>query len=207
MSFSDHRPQTLEVEDAEQRQKRLQAILERLNGGEGPSTGESPNLSFDFGDRRTFAMEPPTELLVRVRQFLPEIERANAELSQMDPRSVDIEHIEETDERIIEMDLGLGVFEERRGARRRSMSSSSSDSETSAASASRSRATRDSSSSSGSDSSSSSSSSDSEDDEDRDGSSRNARSIHPLPRRANARIQILASRDEEESSVGDHPVS
>ncbi len=84
MSSSDHRPQTLEVEDAEQRQKRLrmcsvfppffsrptqcgfflvwstEAILERLNG-EGSSTGESPNLSFDFGDRRTFAMEPPTE--------------------------------------------------------------------------------------------------------------------------------------------------
>ena len=147
MSSSDHRPQTLEVEDAEQRQKRLrmcsvfppfsshptqcdflflfgsaEAILERLNG-EGPSTGESPNLSFDFGDRRTFAMEPPTErachstfddlgsclthhgkiVLARVRQFLPQIERSNAELSQMDPRSIDIEHIEETDERIIEM--------------------------------------------------------------------------------------------------------
>ncbi len=146
MSSSDHRPQTLEVEDAEQRQKRLrmcsvfppffsrptqcgfflvwstEAILERLNG-EGSSTGESPNLSFDFGDRRTFAMEPPTErachptfddlgsclthhgktVLARVQQFLPQIERSNVELSQMDPRSIDIEHIEETDERIIEM--------------------------------------------------------------------------------------------------------
>ena len=68
-------------------------------------------------------MEPPTErachptfddlgsclthngkiVLARVQQFLPQIERSNAELSQMDPRSIDIEHIEETDERIIEM--------------------------------------------------------------------------------------------------------
>ena len=71
--------QKLEAEDAEQRQRRLRAvqshvlqgfeltsglptenILERLNG-DGPTTSESPHLSFDFGDRTTFAMEPPTE--------------------------------------------------------------------------------------------------------------------------------------------------
>jgi len=42
-------------------------------------------------------------VLSRVQQFLPEIEQSNAELSQRDPRSIDIEHIEETDERVIEM--------------------------------------------------------------------------------------------------------
>jgi len=67
----------LEVEDVEQRQKRLRMysvsprfsspwslfvehILGRLNGGVS-STAESSNLSFDFGVRTTFAMEPPTE--------------------------------------------------------------------------------------------------------------------------------------------------
>jgi hypothetical protein len=76
-SGSDHRRELLEVEDVEQRQRRLRMypyfphclsptslsaedILERLNG-EGSSTEQSPNLSFDFGVRRTFAIEPPAE--------------------------------------------------------------------------------------------------------------------------------------------------
>ncbi len=42
-------------------------------------------------------------MLARVREFLPEIERSNVELSQRDPRSIDIEHIEETDEHVVEM--------------------------------------------------------------------------------------------------------
>jgi hypothetical protein len=42
-------------------------------------------------------------VLARVRQFLPQIEQSNAELLQRDPRSIDIEHIEETDECIIQM--------------------------------------------------------------------------------------------------------
>ncbi|KAF8263800.1 hypothetical protein EI94DRAFT_555149 [Lactarius quietus] len=104
--------QTLEAEDEEQRQRRLQNILERLNG-DGPSE-TTPHLSFDFGDRRTFAVEPPSELLARVQQFLPQIEQSNEELLQRDPRSIDMEHIEETDESVIQMNLGLGVFEQRR---------------------------------------------------------------------------------------------
>jgi hypothetical protein len=42
-------------------------------------------------------------VLARVQQFLPRIERSNAELARMDPRSIDIEHIEESDGRVIEM--------------------------------------------------------------------------------------------------------
>jgi hypothetical protein len=38
----------------------VENILERLNE-EGSSTVQSPNLSFDFGARRTFATEPPVE--------------------------------------------------------------------------------------------------------------------------------------------------
>jgi hypothetical protein len=37
-----------------------EVIFQRLN--EGSST-EPPNMSFDFGVRRTFAMEPPTECM------------------------------------------------------------------------------------------------------------------------------------------------
>ncbi|KAI0290629.1 hypothetical protein B0F90DRAFT_1784511 [Multifurca ochricompacta] len=97
---SEKKPEILEVEDEEQRQNRLRDILERLNES-GPSTTD--NASFDFGERKTFSVEPSTELLARVQQFLPKIEQSNAELLQRDPRSIDIEHIEETDERVIQM--------------------------------------------------------------------------------------------------------
>ncbi len=42
-------------------------------------------------------------VLARVRQFLPQIEQSNTELVHRDPQSIDIEHIEETDERVIQM--------------------------------------------------------------------------------------------------------
>ncbi|KAI0275460.1 hypothetical protein BC834DRAFT_814831 [Gloeopeniophorella convolvens] len=95
----------LEVEDEEQRQRRLQDILENLNvtGPETASRMQPPPMAFDFGERRTYAMEPPTELLSRIQQFLPQIAQSNADLVQRDPRSIDIEHIEETDERVIQM--------------------------------------------------------------------------------------------------------
>ncbi|KAF8460023.1 hypothetical protein DFH94DRAFT_790994, partial [Russula ochroleuca] len=115
-----------------------------------------------------------------VRQFLPQIERSNAELLQRDPMSLDIEHIEESDEHVVEMDLGLGVFEQRLG-----------------------RATRDSSSTSSA--SDSSSSSDPEEDENRDRSSPRLRSIRPLPKRPSPMIQVLASRQEGSLSTGDCP--
>jgi hypothetical protein len=45
-------------------------------------------------------------VLARVRQFLPQIEQSNAELLQRHPQSIDIEHIEGTDERVIQMASG-----------------------------------------------------------------------------------------------------
>jgi len=144
-------------------------------------------------------MEPPTELLARVQQFLPEIERSNAELLQSDPRSIDIEHIEDADERIIEMDLGLGVFEQRQAPSRHSVSSSSSEA---SFSRSPSRATYDTSSGSSDSSSSLSSSSDSED-EGNGEYSPCLRAIRPLPKRSNPVIQLLATKNEEGSSAGD----
>ncbi|KAN0112149.1 hypothetical protein V8E52_007889 [Russula decolorans] len=191
-SRSDHRHEMLEAEDVEQRQRRLQDILERLNG-EGSSTEQSPNLSFDFGVRRTFATEPPAELLARVREFLPQIERSNVELLERDPRSIDIEHIEERDEHVVEMNLGLGVFEQRPARRSSSISSSSSSS-----SGSLGRVTSDSSSTV----SDSDSSSDPEDDANRDGSSGppRMRPKRPLPKHQSPMVQVLASKDEEVSS-------
>ncbi|KAH9040277.1 hypothetical protein EDB83DRAFT_2411068 [Lactarius deliciosus] len=186
--------QKLDAEDAEQRQIRLQNILERLNG-DGPSETptEPSHLSFDFGDRRTFGVDPPTELLSRVQQFLPQLEQSNAELAHRDPQSIDIEHIEETDERVIQMNLGLGVFEQRRAgassAESGSDTTSESDSDSSSSSSSSSSASSSSSSSTGSDS----------EDEDEDAASHPRREIRPLPKRARPLIQVLPSGDGDDS--------
>ena len=49
-------------------------------------------------------------VLARVREFLPQIERSNVELLQRDPRSIDIENIEETDEHVVEMASPRNTF-------------------------------------------------------------------------------------------------
>ncbi|KAF9473807.1 hypothetical protein BDN70DRAFT_816710 [Pholiota conissans] len=108
----------LDVEDEDDRQARIQAYLEKLNASSRSREFSEPAglPKFDFGDRRTFPIEPPTELLSRVQAFLPQLEASNALLSQRaheNPDSINIEHITEDMEQYIEMNLGLGVFEDR----------------------------------------------------------------------------------------------
>ncbi|EIM92615.1 uncharacterized protein STEHIDRAFT_44322, partial [Stereum hirsutum FP-91666 SS1] len=107
----------LDVEAPEEREARIQTILSSLNSSQ--NTGEATNapISLDFGNRATFPVEPPSELLARIEAFLPALEASNSQLLQQaenDPRSVDIEHLNREEGRYIQMDLGLGVFEERR---------------------------------------------------------------------------------------------
>ncbi|KAF7723787.1 hypothetical protein EC973_001700 [Apophysomyces ossiformis] len=52
-------------------------------------------------------------ILSRVQAFLPQLQAANEELKQQDPSELDIENVEEDDSQYIEMNLGLGVFEEK----------------------------------------------------------------------------------------------
>ncbi|GES96607.1 hypothetical protein RCL_jg14627.t1 [Rhizophagus clarus] len=59
---------------------------------------------------KTFPLKPP-ELLSRIADFLPQIALDNKELEKKDVRSIDIENVEGA-ERIIEMNLGLGIFEQ-----------------------------------------------------------------------------------------------
>ncbi|KDR75971.1 hypothetical protein GALMADRAFT_247160 [Galerina marginata CBS 339.88] len=108
----------LEVEDEEARQARIQSYLEKLNSSSRSRAFTPPSgiPQFDFGDRKTFPVGPPAELLSRVQAFLPEFEASNALLTQrarLDPNSVDIEHIPEGMDQYIEMNLGLGIFEDR----------------------------------------------------------------------------------------------
>ncbi|KAI5124108.1 hypothetical protein M0805_000922 [Coniferiporia weirii] len=111
----------LDVEDDEQREARLRHLLDRANNtaSSSPFTPSGPS-QFDFGVRETRPVEPPTKLLERLHDFLPQMEAANAELErrvQTDPESVDIEHLGHAgDGQYIEMNLGLGVFDVRRPA-------------------------------------------------------------------------------------------
>ncbi|PPQ72996.1 hypothetical protein CVT26_014512 [Gymnopilus dilepis] len=177
----------LDVEDEEARQARIQTYFEKLNTSTKTEDFTRPSgiPRFDFGDRTTFPVNPPTELLSRVQAFLPQIEASNALLTQRmqeDPASVDIEHISEGSQQYIEMNLGLGVFEDRARKMDQDQQSSSEDSEMST---------------SASDSSASESGSrvrraDEEDDSDYDTDESSeiitcfvpSRPIRPLPRRA-----------------------
>ncbi|KAJ1646354.1 hypothetical protein J3B02_006511 [Coemansia erecta] len=72
------------------------------------------NTNSDVESRKTFRIEPPTDLLSRLNAFLPQIAEANKQLEAAvadDPRKLDIENIDKDEEQYIEMDLGLGVFD------------------------------------------------------------------------------------------------
>ncbi|KAG6907014.1 hypothetical protein DXG01_010917 [Tephrocybe rancida] len=106
--------ETLEFEDEDARFKRLQSTLEKLNTNTSPLAAPNP---FPLPTERTRPHAMPTsDLLARVQAFLPDLEASNAVLEQQrqaDPTSVDIENVEDNAERYIEMNLGLGLFEQR----------------------------------------------------------------------------------------------
>ncbi|KAH9936822.1 uncharacterized protein BXZ73DRAFT_14376, partial [Epithele typhae] len=97
----------------------LEELFSRLNSAPvltSPSAAPASRTPFDFGDRTTFVPAPPSELLARVQAFLPELAAANVDLlrrAREDPGSVDIESLEPSQHGYIEMNLGLGVFEQR----------------------------------------------------------------------------------------------
>ncbi|KAI8388657.1 uncharacterized protein BYT42DRAFT_611675 [Radiomyces spectabilis] len=64
-------------------------------------------------ERKTYKVEAPSDLLSRIQAFLPQLESANKELENTDPSNLDIENVNEEDQ-YIEMNLGLGVYEEKR---------------------------------------------------------------------------------------------
>ncbi|KAF5352606.1 hypothetical protein D9756_006315 [Leucocoprinus leucothites] len=113
--MDDNNNIVLDVEDDDKRQNRIQNLLEKLNSDSKPQT--QPGVQkFDFGSRSTFPIHPPSDLLARVQAFLPQIQASNETLSQRmqeDPDSVNLEHISESMDQYIQMNLGLGVFEDR----------------------------------------------------------------------------------------------
>lgn len=112
-----HSGSKLEVEDEVNRQQRIGNLLEQLNSSPpSRNTIIAAPPTFEFGERKTYAVDPPSELLARIQDFLPRIKEENDSLAQRirdNPSSADIENIEEDAEQYIEMNLGLGVLETR----------------------------------------------------------------------------------------------
>ncbi|KAJ6588894.1 hypothetical protein B0H19DRAFT_1101839 [Mycena capillaripes] len=138
MSFSQDKgkqPQreTIEIEDDDARLERIQRVLENLNTVSPAAPGRDMDSIFNTAgasESGPRSEESLNELLARVQAFLPQIEASNAvlvEKASADPHSVDIENVE-GDEEVIQMNLGLGVFEDRSG-REGSESESESDEE------------------------------------------------------------------------------
>lgn len=71
-----------------------------------------------------------SEVLSRAAAFLPQLAASNRAILQKRPDDVNIEILNGQEAEVIEMKLGLGVFEERRSAESSSSSSDSSDDDT-----------------------------------------------------------------------------
>jgi hypothetical protein len=187
-----HSGSKLEIEDEENRQQRISNLLEQLNSS-SPSrnTSNATPPTFDFGERKTYAVDPPSELLARIQDFLPRLKEENESLAQRirdNPSSVDIENIEEDAEQYIEMNLGLGVLETRFKDSDSHSDDEESESDDSLSSSSSSASSSSSPDSSSSASDSESDGSDSDNSSDSDSSSIgmkaiSSRPLKPLPRR------------------------
>jgi len=174
--------ETLEFEDEDARQGRLQNILENMNTSSSFMPKDNTILH-NFGKQDLPTPEATNELLARVQNFLPQIEASNAALLQEDLSSLDIENVEETDGQYIEMNLGLGVFEDR--GKKVIHSDSGSESENEGLSSS---------------SVSSSASSDSDEDTSEMMSLAVSRPMKPLPKRSQPRPSIVELDDRPTTS-------
>ncbi|KAJ2156540.1 hypothetical protein GGF46_005117 [Coemansia sp. RSA 552] len=90
-------------------------LLDIPSGDEVPASREESQQTIDgAGERKTFRVEPPSDLLSRLQAFLPQIAEANEKLETdvaKDPSKHDIENVGSDERQYIEMDLGLGVFD------------------------------------------------------------------------------------------------
>ncbi|KAG1087401.1 hypothetical protein G6F42_020623 [Rhizopus arrhizus] len=95
------------------------------------SINDISSMLMDTGDKKTFpvgqsdstlphSLYPKAHDLIhmsvlsRVQAFLPQLKNANEQLEKADPSKLDIENVDEEDGQYIEMNLGLGVYEEKK---------------------------------------------------------------------------------------------
>ncbi|OMJ09257.1 hypothetical protein AYI69_g10758 [Smittium culicis] len=86
--------------------------LLRVIGKEGDAKSNGKKTISE--ERKTFKIEPPSDLLSRVANFLPLLKQENEKLSDSlasNPKELDIEQVDEENGQFIEMALDLGVFD------------------------------------------------------------------------------------------------
>jgi hypothetical protein len=177
-----------------------ETLLETLDADRNlPQLSIPPISSSALNELQTQVIEPPTDralkyilsillfpehflVLQRVHAFLPLIEASNAALATADHESIDIERVDPDSEQYIQMNLGLGVYEQRRPRSSSPFSQSLSSSSRSSSS-----------SSITSDSSTISSSGSSDSDDPITSFLRASRAIRPLPRRSQPPIFVMPS--------------
>ncbi|KAI8372548.1 hypothetical protein EDC96DRAFT_52232 [Choanephora cucurbitarum] len=72
-----------------------------------------PSLLAASETQKTSPLGGSSDILSRVQAFLPQMKEANEQLKHADPSKLDIENVDDQ-EQYIEMNLGLGVFEEKK---------------------------------------------------------------------------------------------
>ena len=98
-------------------------LLRVVSDGDGKNTKDSANTTESTQDPVSLSpllsSGPPrigkvekSKVLERAAAFLPQLATANRKLSTLSPEAVNIESLTGGEERVIEMKLGLGVFEE-----------------------------------------------------------------------------------------------
>ncbi|GAA5801694.1 hypothetical protein EDC94DRAFT_611184 [Helicostylum pulchrum] len=95
------------------KQKVLEDLINPSATQDQKSINDIPSLLAAAESKKTFPVGPPSDILSRVQAFLPQLKSANEQLKAADPKKLDIENVDEESEQYIEMNLGLGVYEQK----------------------------------------------------------------------------------------------
>ncbi|KAL7317171.1 hypothetical protein PS15m_003563 [Mucor circinelloides] len=112
MSNTNHSSDLLNVGG---KKKALDDLVNASNNASksNKSINDISSMLMDTGDKKTFPVGQ-SDILSRVQAFLPQLKNANEQLEKADPSKLDIENVDEEDGQYIEMNLGLGVYEEKK---------------------------------------------------------------------------------------------
>ncbi|KAL9555641.1 hypothetical protein MBANPS3_002263 [Mucor bainieri] len=111
MSSTNHSSDLLNVGE---KKKTLDDLVNATtNGNKNKSINDISSMMIDSESKRTFPVGQ-SDILSRVQAFLPQLKNANEQLEKADPSKLDIENVDEEEGQYIEMNLGLGVYEEKK---------------------------------------------------------------------------------------------
>ncbi|CAO3642463.1 unnamed protein product [Mucor fragilis] len=112
MSSTNHSSDLLNVSG---KKKALDDLVNASNNTSksNKSINDISSMMIDSESKKTFPIGQ-SDILSRVQAFLPQLKNANEQLEKADPSKLDIENVDEEDGQYIEMNLGLGVYKEKK---------------------------------------------------------------------------------------------